>query len=155
VLANKAHHTTAECNSGVDLADQTHGVFERPHVWMHRSDRFDVGWGPVRHVIHAGCHVPHTASLSMVTFHGLHSCTWGCSSVPLVLCWCSALPLCCTCMKAAVRRRGDAMTAQVCVCVCSFTCGGIHGNQRNAARIPPHFKFSFTTLIHYSNIISH
>jgi hypothetical protein len=40
-------------------------------------------------------------------------------------------------------------------CVCSFTCGGIHGNQRNAARIPPHFKFSFTALTHYSNIISH
>jgi hypothetical protein len=27
-------------------------------------------------------------------------------------------------------------------CVCSFTCGGIHRNQRNAACIPPHFKSS-------------
>jgi hypothetical protein len=26
--------------------------------------------------------------------------------------------------------------------VCSFTCGGIHRNQRNAACIPPHFKSS-------------
>jgi hypothetical protein len=32
-------------------------------------------------------------------------------------------------------------------CVCSFTCGGIHRNQRNAARIPPHFKSS----LHYSH----
>jgi hypothetical protein len=33
----------------------------------------------------------------------------------------------------------------VCVCVCVFTCGGIHRNQHIAARIPPHFKFPKST----------
>jgi hypothetical protein len=42
------------------------------------------------------------------------------------------------------------------VCVCRFTCGGIHKNERKAARISlSNSSVSFTLLTHHSNIMSH
>jgi hypothetical protein len=115
VLGNKAHHTTADAtlDSTVLLAKPL--VFLNALTFGYTAVIVLIlaGCGLVRHAIHAGCPVPHTASLSLVTFHGLQSCTRGCSRAPLVARWGSALPLCCTGMQAAVRRRGDAMTAQV------------------------------------------
>jgi hypothetical protein len=78
---------------------------------------------------------------------------WYCGAEPVVLspwCWyCGADPvvlvLWCWYCGIVVEEGHQAMGR--CVCVCSFTCGGIHRNQRNAARIPPHFKPS----LHYSH----
>jgi hypothetical protein len=63
---------------------------------------------------------------------------------------------CCMCvlqdLKTAVGQQHVTSfpVGSTSVCVCSFTCGGIHGNQRNAARIPPHFEVLASLLLSLS-----